>query len=355
MTPDPLSNPEMPLRKRRVRYKGKNPRHFDEKYKEHDPERYADDVAKIIQSGKTPAGTHRPIMVHEILGVLDPHPGQTVLDATLGYGGHAEALLERIAPKGCLWGIDVDPIEIKRTEARLQARGFTEQVFKVRRINFAGVPKILSDAGGGFDLILADLGVSSMQLDDPTRGFTFKREGPLDLRLNPERGQPASALLQSLSEKDFAKMLSLNADEPYALGIARAVFKCRKPVTTTTALADAVRRALPRASSEADEEERTRSIRRTFQAIRIAVNDEFFVLEQFLKNLPVCLKPAGRAAILTFHPGEEDRVLRSFRDGVQSGVYAEMNLEPIRPTAQEQYDNSRSRSARLHWVKRCAG
>ena len=351
---DSVSHSETPSHKRRVRYAGKNPRRFEEKYKEHDPERYKDDVAKIIQGGKTPVGTHRPIMVAEILEALHPHPGEMALDATLGYGGHAQELLKRIVPGGCLWGIDADPIEIRRTEARLRARGFTEEVFKVRRINFAGVPKILLDAGGGFDLVLADLGVSSMQLDDPARGFTFKREGPLDLRLNPQRGHPASVLLQSLSEKDFAKMLSVNADEPHARGIAKSVFKCAQPITTTIGLADAVRRALPRASCEADEEERTRSIRRTFQALRIAVNDEFFVLEQFLKNLPGCLKPEGRAAILTFHPGEEDRVVRAFREGFESGVYNKMNLEPIRPTAQEQYDNSRSKSARLHWVKRCA-
>lgn len=352
--PDPLSAPEAPRPKRRVRYKGKNPRRFEEKYKEHAPERYAEDVAKIIQSGKTPAGMHRPIMVQEILTVLDPRPGQTVLDATLGYGGHAQEILGRIVPGGCLWGIDADPIEIKRTEARLRSRGFGEEAFQARRINFAGALKLLPDAGGGFDLVLADLGVSSMQLDDPARGFTFKREGPLDLRLNPERGRPASAFLQSVSEKELANILTLNADEPHAAGIAKSVFKCTKPITTTTALADAVRRALPRASSEEDEEERTRSIRRTFQALRIAVNDEFFVLEQFLKNLPLCLKPGGRAAILTFHPGEEKRVVRAFEEGVASGVYARMSPSPLRPTPQEQYDNSRSRSARLHWAERSA-
>ncbi len=335
-----------------MRYKGKNPRRFDQKYKEHDPERYADDVAKIIHSGKTPAGTHRPIMVQEILQVLEPHPGHMVVDATLGYGGHAQALLPCIVPNGCLWGIDVDPVEIKRAEARLRALGFTSRVFKAKRINFAGIPKILDEAGGGFDLLLADLGVSSMQLDDPARGFTFKREGPLDLRLNPERGQPASAFLRSISEKEFAALLRANADEPHASGIARSVFKCHTPIVTTTALADAVRRALPKAICEADEEERTRSIRRTFQALRIAVNDEFIVLEQFLRNLPACLKPNGRAAVLTFHPGEEERVTRSFREGVACGVYAAMSPEPLRPSSQEQYDNSRSKSARLHWVRR---
>lgn len=340
--------------KRRVRYAGKNPRRFDEKYKEHDPARYAADVAKVIRSGKTPAGTHRPVMVQEIVGVLAPCPGQVVLDATLGYGGHAVELLRRILPGGRLWGLDVDSVEIGRTEARLRALGFSSEVFRVRRINFAGAAKVLDEAGGGFDLVLADLGVSSMQLDDPARGFTFKREGPLDLRLDPGRGRPASAFLRSVSEKDFAALLRAHADEPCADGIARSVFKCHKPVVTTTALADAVRRALPKASCAADEEERTRSVRRTFQALRIAVNDEFIVLEQFLRNLPVCLKPGGRAAVLTFHPGEEARVARSFREGVASGTYVLTGPEPLRPSSGEQYDNPRSKSARLHWVCRSA-
>ncbi len=344
---------ELP-RKRRVRYKGKNPRHFDEKYKEHAPERYPDDVARIIQGGKTPAGTHRPICVQEILQILEPHPGQVVLDATLGYGGHTRELLERIIPGGCLWGIDVDPLEIKRTEARLRALGYSDQSLKIRHINFAGIPKLLEEAGGGFDLILADLGVSSMQLDDPSRGFTFKKEGPLDLRLNPERGQPASSLLLSLSEKDIEKILCTNADEPYASGIAKAIFKYRDNISTTSALADLVRRALPRKRSPDDKDDVIRSIRRTFQALRIAVNDEFIVLDQFLRNLPACLKPGGKAAILTFHSGEDNRVMRSFEDGLASGIYGNMGREPIRPARQEQYDNPRSKSAILRWAQRAA-
>lgn len=349
---DSLNHDAAPPHQRRVRYTGKNPRRFEEKYKELDPERYAADVAKVIQSGKTPAGTHRPILVQEVLEVLDPRPGQIALDATLGYGGHARALLERITPGGCLWGIDVDPIEIRRTEARLRALGFTEQELRIKRLNFAGVPKILSDAGGGFDLILADLGVSSMQLDDPARGFTFKSEGPLDLRLNPERGQPASVLLQALSEKEFEEMLRTHADEPHAHGIAKSVFLSQKRICTTTALADAVRRALPRATCAEEEEETMRSIRRTFQALRIAVNDEFFVLEQFLRNLACCLKPGGKAAILTFHSGEDDRVVRSFQDGVDAGLYADMGRAPILASSQERYDNPRSKSATLRWVRR---
>jgi 16S rRNA (cytosine1402-N4)-methyltransferase len=275
---EPLDIHEVPLKKRRPRYGGKNPRRFDQKYKEHAPEQYADDVAKIISRGKTPAGTHRPICVAEILDILKPQPGEIALDATLGYGGHARELLKAITPGGCLWGTDADPLEIRRTEARLRALGYTEDQFRARHINFAGVPKILADAGGGFDIILADLGVSSMQLDDPLRGFTFKAEGPLDLRLDPGKGVPASAFLKAISEKEFEALLQANADEPQAHGIAKSVFRSKKAITTTTALADAVRRALAKPSTEDDEQEVTRSIRRTFQALRIAVNSESLCL-----------------------------------------------------------------------------
>ena len=337
---------------RRPRYKGTHPRRFEEKYKELHREKYTQDVAKILRSGKTPAGSHRPICVQEILGLLDPKPGQIALDATLGYGGHASELLKRLLPGGRLWGIDVDPVEIVRAEARLRAAGFTEKELVVRRINFAGIPKLLAEAGGGFDLILADLGVSSMQLDDPSRGFTFKAEGPLDLRLNPSRGQPASVLIRALSEKALEEILWAHADEPHARVIAQAIYRDRENISTTTVLANIVRGALPAVSPKNSEEAVTRSIRRTFQALRIAVNDEFSALDQFLRNLPLCLKPEGRVAVLTFHSGEDDRVVRAFTEGVAGGTYAATGSDPIRPTPQECYDNPRSKSAILRWAKR---
>ena len=281
-----MTNPEEPPRKRRLRYKGKNPRQFEEKYKELNPEKYAADVAKVLKSGHTPAGSHRPVLVQEVLEVLDPQAGQTGLDATLGYGGHARELLARIAPGGRLFGIDVDPIEIVRTEARLRGLGFTEKELRVRQLNFAGIPKMLPDAGGGFDFILADLGVSSMQLDNPARGFTFKTEGPLDLRLNPERGQPASVFIRSLSEEALAKILWVHADEAHAPAIAKAIHQKRHSILTTTALADTVREALGWDADAGSEKETTKAIQRAFQALRIAVNDEFSALEQFLRNLP---------------------------------------------------------------------
>ena len=341
---------EVPKRTRRVRYKGKHPRRFEEKYKELNPEKYAADIEKIIKSGKTPAGMHRSICVQEILEVLDPKPGQTGLDATLGFGGHAEELLRRIMPGGRLFGIDVDPVELPRTAARLRALGFTDKELIFRRINFAGIPKMLADAGGGFDFILADLGVSSMQLDNPARGFTFKWEGPLDLRFNPQRGQPASALIKSISEKALKEILFVNSDEPHAGTIARAIHKNCHKISTTKALADIVKEALVFTASAGSREEITTSIRRTFQALRIEVNDEFSALEQFLRNLPICLKPDGRVAILTFHSGEDNRVVKSFQKGLEAGIYSDISREPIRPMPKERFDNPRSKSAILRWA-----
>jgi len=347
---NPKQSHAEPPKKRRPRYKGTHPRRFEEKYKELNPSKYAGDIQKILESGKTPAGSHRPICVAEILKVLKPQPGETGLDATLGSGGHARELLTRLRPGGRLFGIDVDPIEIVRAEARLRGSGFTGTELVIRRTNFAGIPKLLADAGGGFDLILADLGVSSMQLDDPSRGFSFKAEGPLDLRLNPQRGRPASEFIRSVTEKDLEEILRVHSDEPDSHAIAKAIHHAREKISTTTGLSEIIRRTVSRVSPAAPEEAVTRSLRRVFQAIRIAVNDEFSALDQFLRNLPYCLKPGGRAAVLTFHSGEDDRVMNSFKEGFKAGIYADMGREAIRASRKECYDNPRSKSAILRWA-----
>ena len=341
---------EAPENKRRARYSGTHPRRFEEKYKELNPDKYATDVRKVLESGRTPAGMHRPICVSEILETLNPKPGETGLDATLGFGGHARELLSRIIPGGRLFGIDVDPLELPRTESRLRGLGFDEAVLTVKKLNFAGILKLLPEAGGGFDFILADLGVSSMQIDNPERGFTFKSAGPLDLRLNPERGQPASAMIRALPESALEKILRLNADEPHSKEIARLIFKYRDKITTTVALANAIREALEPIKFADWEKEATKSLQRTFQALRIAVNDEFSALDQFLLALPFALKPCGRVAILAFHSGEDNRVKKSFEEGFKSGIYSDYNNFPIRATAQERYDNPRSKCAQLRWA-----
>jgi 16S rRNA (cytosine1402-N4)-methyltransferase len=381
-TPAPTPAPH----RRRKRYAGKNPRRFEEKYKEHNPQRYADTVAKVLASGKTPAGTHRPIMVAEILEALAPQPGELAVDCTLGYGGHAQEILARIRPGGRLIGLDIDPLELPKTEARLRGLGFGPDIFTVQRSNFAGLPQVLaeffshSDVTGragsplpaarsdtidgahglsrhsrataevtrptGADIVLADLGVSSMQIDDPARGFSVKLDGPLDMRMNPRRGQPASALLEKIKPAALAEMLVENADEPHAAVLAPAL--AGKKFTTTTTLARAVRAALPRLN----EEDGDLSIRRVFQALRIAVNDEFSALDTFLRHLPACLNPGGRVAVLTFHSGEDRRVKKAFGDGLRDGFYAGIAQEVIRPTADERHANSRSAPAKLRWALR---
>jgi 16S rRNA (cytosine1402-N4)-methyltransferase len=325
--------------KRRPRYKGKNPRQFSEKYKEHAPERYAGDVARVIARGRTPAGTHRPVMVREIIEVLAPQAGELAVDCTLGYGGHAVALLSALQPGGRLIGLDVDPIELPRTEARLRTLGFGSDIFTVHRTNFAGLARVLREPA---DIVFADLGLSSMQMDNPERGFTYKYEGPLDLRMNPQRGKTASALLASLDETALAALLRENADEPNADRMAQTILLA--PLSTTTQLAAAIHRA------GGDED----SVRRAFQALRIAVNDEFGALDALLHNLPFCLKAGGRVAILTFHSGEDRRVKKSFQAGERCGVYSEVAHEVLRATPEELRANPRGRSAKLRWARRSA-
>lgn len=338
-----------PVHKRRQRYSGKNPRRFEDKYKELQPERYADTVAKVRASGKTPAGQHIPILLPEIMEALAPQPGERALDCTLGYGGHAEALLRAVQPDGCLMGLDQDAIEIEKTGARLQALGFPESTLRVVRINFAGLRKALNEAAwsDGVDVILADLGVSSMQIDNPARGFSFKADGPLDMRMNPLRGVPAREVLRKISVPKLAALLEENADETNALPLAEAL--AGQDFSRTTTLAAAVRRALPK---HEDEEEISATTRRVFQALRIAVNDEFGALDSFLRELPTALRPGGRVAVLTFHSGEDRRVKRAFLAGSRDGTFSAISDEVQRPSAEEVRLNTRATSAKLRWAVR---
>ena len=342
---------ESVVHKRRPRYAGRNPRRFHEKYKELDPERYAADVQKVLASGKTPAGMHRPIMVEEVLHWLRPEPGDIAVDCTLGGGGHARAILERIQPGGRLIGLDVDPFELPRAEAHLRASGFGAEAFTAHQSNFAGLPQVLAAEGlSSADVIVVDLGVSSMQLDNPDRGFNYKEPGPLDMRMNPSRGEPASRLIARVTEAKLADLLQENADEPHAEVIARLLKQ--KSVDTTHALESLVRLGLTSWNADLTKADVKLSVRRTFQALRIAVNDELAVLDSLLRKLPQCLAPGGRVAILTFHSGEDRRVKKAFRAGAKAGVYSAAATEVIRSTREELWANRRAQAAKLRWAVR---
>lgn len=339
--------------KRRKRYSGTHPKTFAEKYKEHNPEKYAETVAKVISKGSTPAGMHISIMVKEILEVLRIQPGETGLDATLGYGGHTRKMLECLQGNGHVYGLDIDPIEIVKTKERLRQAGYGEEIFTAISENFANID-VVAKEHGPFQFMLADLGVSSMQIDNPDRGFSYKLDGVLDLRLNPQAGVPAWKRLAEMNRYEIEGMLVENSDEPYAEQITKTILNMRKKgivIDTTTKLREAVTETFK--SMPENEEKRElikKTCQRVFQALRIDVNSEFEVLEAFLTKLPEVLDKGGRVAILTFHSGEDRMVKKAFQEYYKQGVFSEISKEVIRPSAEECRANARAHSTKLRWA-----
>lgn len=337
---------------RRARYTGSHPKTFKEKYKELQPEAYQDDIAKVMDQGRTPAGMHRSICVNEILTFLAIVPGQIGLDATLGYGGHSLEMLNCLTPGGKLYALDVDAIELPKTRDRLAALGYGPEVLEIKKMNFSNIDLVIYESGP-LNFVLADLGVSSMQIDNPDRGFSFKIEGPLDLRLNPSSGKPASTLLKNITAQALEALLIENADEPYAEYIAQdLVDKIQSgiAIVTTKALQESIAETLQFIPKEERKEAIKKSCQRCFQALRIAVNDEFEVLDKFLAKLPDALAAGGKVAIMSFHSGEDRRVKKSFQSFFREGIYRAICPDPIRPTAEESNTNPRARSAKLRWA-----
>ncbi len=344
--------------KRRPRYSGAYPKHFHEKYKELNPEKYQDEISHVISKGNTPAGMHIPIMVNEILDFLQIQPNQIGLDCTLGYGGHSSQMAQKLQGQGHLYSLDLDPIEIKKTTQRMRDKGFGEEIWTPIHTNFVNIDEVARNHGP-FDFILADLGVSSMQIDDPTRGFSWRADGPLDLRFNPEKGESAAQRLQSISQYEFEGMMAENSDEPYAAEIAAAVYRSLRlghPIETTSQLRRIIEEvlskdaALRRASKAELSEAQKKSCARVFQALRIDVNSEFEVLYEFLDKLPHALKSGGRVAILTFHSGEDRMVKKAFKSGLKAGLYREISTDVIRPSKEECFQNPRAHSTKLRWA-----
>lgn len=338
--------------KRRVHYKGKYPKKFEEKYKELQPEKYGDTIAHVIEKGNTPAGMHISIMVKEILDFLQIKPGEIGFDATLGYGGHTKAMLERLEGQGHIYATDVDPEESAKTKKRLADLGFGEEILTVRLQNFCTIDEIAKEVGG-FDFILADLGVSSMQIDNPKRGFSFKVDGPLDLRLNQEAGISAAERLDTITREELAGMLYENSDEPYCEELAKAITdEIRKGnrIDTTTKLRAVIEKTLDFLPEKEKKDTIKKTCQRTFQALRIDVNREFEVLYEFMEKLPGALRPGGRVAILIFHSGEDKLVKRALKEGYKAGIYADYAKDVVRPSAQECVKNGRARSTKMRWA-----
>ena len=338
--------------KRRVRYSGTHPRNYKEKYKELNPEKYQDTIAHVIQKGNTPAGMHISIMVKEILEFLKIQPGETGFDATLGYGGHTKAMLQCLCGQGHIYATDVDPEESAKTKKRLEDQGFGEDILTIKLQNFCTIDEIAKEVGG-FDFILADLGVSSMQIDNPKRGFSFKVDGPLDLRLNQEKGISAAERLDTISREELAGMLYENSDEPYCEELAKAItdeIHRGNRIDTTTKLREVIEKTLDFLPEKEKKDTVKKTCQRTFQALRIDVNREFEVLYEFMEKLPDALRPGGRVAILTFHSGEDRLVKKALKEGYKAGIYADYSKDVIRPSAQECAQNGRARSTKMRWA-----
>ena len=352
-----LFGEKMEEHKRRPHYSGKYPKKFEEKYKELDPEKYADTVEHVKAKGITPAGMHVSICVDEIMDFFDLKPGENGLDCTLGYGGHTEEMLRRLGGTGHVTGLDVDPVESEKTVKRLRAAGYGEDVFSCKLINFKDIDKV-SEEAGKFDFVLADLGVSSMQIDDPKRGFSIREDGPLDLRLDPTKGKTAAERLKEMTADEIEGMLRENADEPYAAEIAEAIVRkeWKGGIRTTgelkNVITETVEPLLRGMKKEEIKENLKKSCQRTFQAVRIDVNDEFEVLTELMEKLPHVLKTGGRAAILTFHSGEDRIVKKMMKEQFQCGLYSEISKDVIRPSAEECRRNPRARSAKLRTAVR---
>lgn len=337
---------------RRIRYKGTHPTSFEAKYKELQPDKYQETIQKIIEKGMTPAGMHRPICVNEIMSFLDVKPGQLGFDATLGYGGHAQEILKQFNHQGHLYAVDQDPIELPKTKVRLEKLGYNEDILTVNNLNFKDID-VIASVSGKFDFVIADLGVSSMQIDNPERGFSFKTNGPLDLRMNPKIGISAAERLKEMNKEEIEGMLIENADEPYASEIAQGIVNHLHKghdISLTSDLYQVIVEALKFIPPSKRDEEVKKSSQRTFQALRIDINHEYEALYEFLEKLPDVLKPNGKVAILTFHSGEDRLVKKSFQYNFREGIYKEVSDGPIRPSMEEQNSNSRARSAKFRWA-----
>jgi len=348
-------------RPRRRRYSGTHPKSYLQKYKEHNITAYPEIKAHLRAKGKTPAGTHIPVLTEEVLSCLMPKPGETIVDCTVGHGGHASEFIRHIGPSGKLIALDVDGAELERTRHRLSKKNVPVSFY---RSNFAGIANVLKKENlNGCDIIFADLGVSSMQIDNPGRGMSYKHEGPLDMRMDDRLKQTGADLLNSLCEEELAKAFWELADEPDHQKIAHRIVTQRgvQAITQTSQLVRIIFRVRGLTAKTWQQQNRASKFgslhpaARTFQALRILVNDELGCLRELLRVAPYCLRPGGRIGIISFHSGEDRLVKHSFRDGVRNGIYQSAAQDAIVPQIKEINSNPRSASAKFRWAKSAKG
>ncbi|HEY7328404.1 MAG TPA: 16S rRNA (cytosine(1402)-N(4))-methyltransferase RsmH [Gemmataceae bacterium] len=286
---------------------------------------------------------HLPVLPPEILELLSPAPGQVFVDATVGAGGHARLLAERLVPGGRLIGLDCDAAMLELARPRLADLPVT-----LTQASFSRLREVLDEQGlAAVDGVLADVGVCSDQLDDPQRGLSFSQPGPLDMRLDPTAGEPARALLRRLNERDLADLIWRYGEERFSRRIARRIVEARRqaPLETTEELAELVRRCVPRPPRSAKRRHPPIDpATRVFQALRIAVNDELGELESLLKILPSCVRQGGRVAVISFHSLEDRLVKTAFRD---RSLWEALTRKPVQAGEEEVQNNPRSRSAKL--------
>jgi len=343
---------------RRRRYSGTHPRKFEQKYKEHNISAYPEIKEHLLAKGKTPAGSHIPVLKEEVMECLKPESGQIVVDCTIGYGGHASEFIKHIGPNGKLIALDVDNAELERTRQRLSKENVP---VSFHHSNFAGIAKVLKkETIDVCDIIFADLGVSSMQIDNPERGMSYKNEGPLDMRMDERLKQTAGDLLNSLSEEKLSKAFLELGDEPDHKEIAHLIVTKRRaePITKTTQLVDlifeakGINKKIWRQQRRSSKSVSLHPAALVFQALRILVNDELGCLKELLRIAPYCLNPGGRIGIISFHSGEDRIVKKAFREGVRNGIYQRAAEEPIVPQREEINSNPRSASAKFRWAVR---
>ncbi len=287
--------------------------------------------------------THVPVMIDEVVAWLQPRPGQTIVDGTLGGGGHTTALVERITPGGLIVALDRDPAALATAERELAGRSV-----KLVAANFRELPEVLNQlAIPSVHGIVLDLGLSSDQLADHQRGFSFDSHGPLDLRFDPTEGEPTWQWLLRLDEKRLADLIYEFGEERYSRRIARKIVEeqAKTPIRTARQLAEIVRRSVPRGRGR----QRIDPATRTFQALRIAVNDELESLQQALSRFPDCLAPLGRVVVISFHSLEDRIVKQTFRDDPR---YKALVRKPLVPGEVEVARNPRSRSAKMRVAER---